>query len=490
MYEKYILQSEADRCLLCMNAPCTSACTNGLDPAKLLRSVRFKNPAAESIDANICKSCAGACENACVLPESKIRIKRAAECAEKAKKTDENVNLSVEFCGVKCENPFFLSSSCVAGDYEMCARALKAGWGGIVYKTIGFVIPNEVSPRFDAINKETAQFVGFKNLEQISDKPLAENLAAIKNLKKEFPEKVIISSIMGSDEDEWTQLAKLSEDAGADIIECNFSCPQMVGEGMGSDVGTNPELVEKYTDAVRRGTKLPILAKMTPNITDMTIPAIAAVNAKADGIAAINTIKCLTGIDLDEMCAKPSISGKCAVSGYSGKAVKPVALRFISDLAGCRELFGVPLSGIGGIENWQDALEFIALGCSNIQMTTAVMQYGYRIIEDMLDGTRRFLSEHGFKSLKEIIGLASRNIVSADELDRETAEFPVFNREQCLGCGRCVISCADGGHKALVLDENRKPKMNGKCVGCGLCRLVCPVNAIGRSKRTPKKQQY
>ncbi len=233
----------------------------------------------------------------------------------------------------------------------------------------------------------------------------------------------------------------------------------MVGEGMGSDVGTNPALVEKYTQAVRRGTNLPILAKMTPNITDITIPAVAAINAKADGIAAINTIKCLTGIDLDEMCAKPSINGKCAVSGYSGKAVKPVALRFISDLAGCRDLFGVPLSGIGGIENWQDALEFIALGCSIIQVTTAVMQYGYRIIEDMTDGTKRFLSEHGFKSIKEIIGLASRNIVSADELDRETAEFPVFNRKQCLGCGRCVISCADGGHKALVLDEARKPKM-------------------------------
>lgn len=490
MYEKYILQSEADRCLLCMNAPCTSACPSGLDPARFLRSVRFENPAAEFIDASICKDCAGACENACVLPENKIRIRRAAECAESAKTAEKDVDLSVEFCGVKCENPFFLSSSCVAGDHEMCARALKAGWGGIVYKTIGFVVPNEVSPRFDAINKETAQFVGFKNLEQISDKPLSENLAAIKKLKEEFPEKVIISSIMGSDEDEWTQLARLSEEAGADIIECNFSCPQMVGEGMGSDVGTNPALVEKYTRAVRRGTKLPILAKMTPNITDMTIPAVAAINAKADGIAAINTIKCLTGIDLDEMCAKPSISGKCAVSGYSGKAVKPVALRFISDLADCRELFGVPLSGIGGIENWHDALEFIALGCSNIQVTTAVMQYGYRIIEDMLDGTKRFLSEHGFKSIKEIIGLAGRNIVSADELDRETAEFPVFSREQCLGCGRCVISCADGGHKALVLDENRKPKMNGRCVGCGLCRLVCPVKSIGRSKRIPKKQQY
>ena len=388
---------------------------------------------------------------------------------------------------MKCENPFFLSSSVVASGYEMCANALRVGWGGIVYKTIGFIRPDEVSPRFDAIGKESTPFVGFKNLEQISDHPLKENLEILRRLKREFPSKVIVSSIMGSTEEEWTELARLSEEAGCDIIECNFSCPQMVGEGLGSDVGQNPELVRAYTAAAKRGTKLPVLAKMTPNIGNMEVPATAAKEGGADGIAAINTVKSLTRVNLDSMVSCPGVNGKCSVSGYSGKAVKPIALRFIHDMAVCPELSGTPLSGIGGIESWHDALEFIALGCENIQITTAVMQYGYRIIDDLISGTRAYLAAHGMSRLSELTGSALANIVPADDLDRSTVVYPVFDRESCVGCGRCCISCMDGGHQAIAMGADRKPHLTGgNCVGCLLCTLVCPTGSITHSKRVKK----
>ena len=292
---------------------------------------------------------------------------------------------------------------------------------------------------------------------------------------------------MGSTEEEWTELARLSEEAGCDIIECNFSCPQMVGKGLGSDVGQSPELVRAYTAAAKRGTKLPVLAKMTPNIGNMEVPAIAAKEGGADGIAAINTVKSLTRIDLDSMVSCPSVNGKCSVSGYSGKAVKPIALRFIHDMAVCPELSGMPLSGIGGIESWHDALEFIALGCENIQITTAVMQYGYRIIDDLITGTQAYLRSKGMSALRELTGSALKNIVPADDLDRSTMVYPMFSKESCVGCGRCYISCMDGGHQAIALGADRKPHLTGgNCVGCLLCTLVCPTGSITHSKRVKK----
>jgi dihydropyrimidine dehydrogenase (NAD+) subunit PreA len=386
-------------------------------------------------------------------------------------------DLSIEFCGVKCENPFFLSSSPVGSNYDMCSKALETGWGGIVYKTIGVFIADECSPRFDNTRKENTPFLGFKNMEQISDKPLEKNIEMMAKLKKNYPDKVLIASIMGENEEEWKKLSKLVTQAGADIIECNFSCPQMTSSAMGSDVGQNPELVKHYSQAVSSVTNLPVMAKMTPNIGNMEIPAIAAIEGGATSISAINTIKAITQVNFDHLTAMPVVNGKSSISGYSGKACKPIALRFIAQMAQHPKLANIPLSGMGGIENWEDAAEFIMVGARNLQVTTAIMQYGYRIVEDMISGLSYFMQEKGFKTLDEMVGIALKNIIPAEELDRDFKILPKIDEEKCVGCGRCYVSCYDGAHQAIDWNEDkRRPEINDNCVGCHLCMNICPID--------------
>lgn len=504
-YEEIIKTDEAGRCLLCQEAPCTKACVKGFKVSDIVRSVRFENEtgavnkiaavsAEKGIDARVCETCSAPCMDACLRGrvDHPVNIKSIISTlnieTHKAIEKSNTPDLSVEMCGVRCENPFFLSSSVVGSNYEMVAKAFDMGWSGVCFKTIGAFVPDEVSPRFATLEKENSAFMGFKNIEQISDHTLEENIDFIKRLKKDYPNKVIIASIMGRNDDEWTKLATLMEEAGADIIECNFSCPQMVGKGLGSDVGTDPLLVAQYTRAVKKGTSLPVLAKMTPNITNMEVPARAAVFAGANGLAAINTIKSIMNVDLYSFCSEPAVEGKSAEGGYSGKAVKPIALRFINDLSKDEELKDVQISGMGGIETWKDAAEFLALGCKTVQITTGVMQYGYRIIEDLIDGMKNYLAGCGVHSVNDIIGKALKNVVSADDVNRSTVEYPKFDKEKCIGCGRCYISCFDGGHQAIVMNEERHPQLKPeKCVGCQLCRLVCPVHTISAGKRVPKK---
>lgn len=397
-----------------------------------------------------------------------------------------NKDLSVDFLGVHFENPFCLSSSPVDNCYEMCAKAFDEGWGGVVFKTIGpadFEV-DEVSPRFDELTKEGTPFVGFKNMEQIAEHSLQENLDDLRKLKKNYPTKIVIASIMGTNEQDWEELARLVTETGADMIEMNLSCPQMTSHAMGSDVGSNPELVKKYCEAVKRGSDLPMMAKMTPNITDMVPAAKASLAGGADGIATINTVKSISNLDLDKKVALPIVNGKSSISGFSGKAVKPIALRFIQQLRAAAGLEQLPISGIGGIETWEDAVEFILLGATTLQVTTAVMQYGYRIVEDMKNGLMHYMEEQGVDHLEDLIGIANKNIVPAEDLDRDYKVYPKIDWDKCIGCGRCFISCFDGAHQAITWDEKtRRPSVDtSKCVGCQLCNLVCPVGAISTGR--------
>lgn len=385
-------------------------------------------------------------------------------------------DLSINYLGVECENPFFLSSSPVGSNYEMVAKCFEEGWGGVFYKTVGIFVADECSPRFDQTNKEGLPWLGFKNMEQISDKPTEVNFENMRKLKRAYPDKIMVASIMGSTEQEWKDLAKMAEQAEADLIEGNFSCPQMTSHAMGSDVGSNPEQVRKYSKAVTSVTDIPFIAKMTPNITSMEVPAIAAIEGGAASVSAINTVKSITNIDFENMTAMPVVNGKSSISGYSGAAVKPIALRFIAQMLQHEKLKDLEISGIGGIETWRDCAEFLALGCRNLQVTTAIMQYGYRIVEDMVNGLMHFMDERGYNKLDDFIGMALPNIIPAEDLNRDFRILPDFSDEKCIGCGRCYISCYDGAHQAIDWDEEkRRPHLNDNCVGCHLCLNVCPV---------------
>ncbi len=302
------------------------------------------------------------------------------------------------------------------------------------------------------------------------------------------PSKFILASIMGQDEKEWESLAKLCEENGADAIELNFSCPNMQEDGLGSDIGQIPELVERYTRAAKRSTTIPVLAKLTPNVATMSPAAEAALRGGADGIAAINTIKSVIGVNPLTLVSAPAVKGKSAIGGYSGNAVKPIGLRFISEMGQNPKLKGMHISGMGGIETWRDSLEYILMGAGSIQITTAVMQYGYRIIDDLKSGLNYYLAQMGIDSVKDIIGAGLDSISdTTDVLERDTVLFPKFDLDECVGCGRCVISCNDGGHQAIRF-EDRRPKLDGsKCVGCHLCILVCPQDAISPGKKRISK---
>ena len=494
---RQIPRSDMIRCAICADAPCSSACGK-TDPAGFLRSIWFDNEktaAAGLPEENPCVNCPAPCEEACVRPHEvpvrslmgrlydAIRPKLEIPVPE-----DEN-RLRTDICGVPLENPFLLSSSVVASTYDMCARAFEAGWAGAAFKTICSFDIHEASPRFSAITGDNGSIIGFKNIEQLSDHSVAENMEIFRRLKQNYPTKFILASIMGQNDAEWEELARLCEENGADAIELNFSCPNMADGGLGSDIGQVPELVERFTAAARRGTKIPILAKLTPNVASMIPAAEAAKRGGADGLAAINTIKSIIGVNPHTYVSSPAVHGMSAVGGYSGNAVKPIALRFIAELGQSRELNGMHISGMGGVESWADALEFIMLGAGSIQVTTAVMQYGYRIIDDLKSGLNYYLAEKGFQNVKEAVGVALDTVsATTDVLERDTVILPKFYREKCIGCGRCMTACMDGGHQAIRLSPERRPMLDGKkCVGCHLCVLVCPENAIGSSRKRIKK---
>jgi len=398
------------------------------------------------------------------------------------------VDLSVDFCGVRFKNPFLLSSSPVSNSAEMVERAFQAGWSGVVFKTLNsdrlpIVHP---SPRMHSVDYGGRRAMAYQNVEQISDRPLRHNLLEFLYLKKHYPDHPIVASIMGFFEDEWVYLAKTCEDHGADMLELNFSCPHMCIEGSGHKVGQAFHLLERFTDAVKRSVSIPVMAKMTPNITDMTEPALFAKKGGADAISAINTVRGISEIGREDWVPRPNVFGVGAISGTSGPAVKPIGLNFIASMARCREL-GLPLSGMGGIETWVDALEYLLVGATTLQVTSGIMHYGYRIVEDLIEGLSDYMALKGIGRVGELIGRALPHLQETDHFDLQRQGIVNYDLDRCIGCGQCHIVCSDAAGQAVEWDSRkRRPRLiEDKCLSCMLCQAVCPVPGLITFREMP-----
>lgn len=387
-------------------------------------------------------------------------------------------DLSSNFCGIKSPNPFWLASAPPTNMGSMVERAFDAGWGGAVWKTLGEPIVN-VSSRLAAVDLGTTRMMGLNNIELITDRPLDVNLKEIYECKKKYPKHAVIISLMvESKREAWHEIVKKSQDTGADGFELNFGCPHGMSErGMGAAMGQVPEYTCMVTEWVKEVSDLPVIVKLTPNITSINYPARAAVKGGADALSLINTINSIIGVDLDTMIPHPNVNGYAAHGGYCGPAVKPIALNMVSELARDPEI-NVPISGIGGISTWRDAAEFLLLGATNVQVCTAVMHYGYRIVEDLIDGLSNYLDEKGFNSVNDIIGLSAKRVTDWGELDLNYKIVARIDHSKCIQCNLCHIACEDGAHQCIPLlqvNGKRLPVVDeDECVGCNLCYLVCP----------------
>jgi dihydropyrimidine dehydrogenase (NAD+) subunit PreA len=398
-------------------------------------------------------------------------------------------DLSINLAGIKSPNPFWVASGPPSNTAYQAHRAFEAGWGGVVWKTIGDPIVN-VSSRYSALNLGQNRMVGFNNIELITDRSPETNFRELAEVKKRWPHHPVIASLMVDTRERWHEFVKRAEDAGADGVELNFGCPHgMCERGMGSAVGQNPKVTETIVAWVKEVAKIPVITKLTPNITDVTSAARAASRAKSDAISLINTINSITQVNLDNLCPEPFVGGRSTHGGYCGPAVKPIALNMVQCCAADPEV-RIPISGIGGISTWRDAAEFIALGSTSVQVCTAIMHHGFRIVEDMADGLNDYLDGKGMKSVSELIGKAVPALQKWERLDLHYKRIATINYDKCIGCNLCYIACEDGAHQAIALISpdgyglgpgrvpgKPIPQIKEKeCVGCNLCSIVCPVD--------------
>ncbi len=387
------------------------------------------------------------------------------------------------FVGIKSPNPFWLASAPPTDKEYNVERAFKAGWGGVVWKTLGEAGPPVVNvngPRYGAIWAGDRRLMGFNNIELITDRDLQKNLREIKAIKMAWPDRAVIASIMvPCEEASWKAILPLVEETGADGIELNFGCPHGMSErGMGAAVGQVPEYVEMVVRWCKQFSRMPVITKLTPNVTDIRRPARAAKNGGTDAVSLINTINSITAVDLDLMAPEPTIDGKGSHGGYCGPAAKPIALHMVAEIARDRETLGLPISGIGGITTWRDAAEFMALGSGNVQVCTAAMVYGFKIVEEMISGLSNWMDTKGYATLDDFVGKASRNVTDWQYLNLNYITKARIDQDLCIKCGRCHIVCEDTSHQAISKEKNgvrHFEVMDNECVGCNLCVNVCPV---------------
>jgi dihydropyrimidine dehydrogenase (NAD+) subunit PreA len=391
-------------------------------------------------------------------------------------------DLTTDFAGIKSPNPFWLASAPPTDKEINVARAFEAGWGGVVWKTLGEdpAVVNVNGPRYSALLSQDRRVIGFNNIELITDRPLRVNLQEITRVKRAWPDRAMVVSLMVPvEEQSWKRILAMVDDTGADGIELNFGCPHGMSErGMGSAVGQVPEYIQRVTEWCKHYSKIPTIVKLTPNITDVRYPARAAQAGGADAVSLINTINSVMGVDLDRLAMIPNVGGWGSHGGYCGPAVKPIALNMVAEIARDPQTARLPLSGIGGITTWRDAAEYVALGCGTVQVCTAAMVYGFKIIQDLCDGLSNYLDKAGYSRVEQLRGRAIGSVKDWQLLNLNHIEKAVINQESCIQCGRCHVVCEDTAHQAITATKDGRRHFEVKeeeCVGCNLCVSICPV---------------
>ncbi|MFW2541981.1 NAD-dependent dihydropyrimidine dehydrogenase subunit PreA [Primorskyibacter sp. 2E107] len=401
-------------------------------------------------------------------------------------------DLTTDFLGIKSPNPFWLASAPPTDKEYNVRRAFEAGWGGVVWKTLGMEGPPVVNvngPRYGAIWGADRRLLGLNNIELITDRPLEVNLEEMARVKADYPDRALIASIMvPCEEDAWKAILPRVSETGADGIELNFGCPHGMAErGMGSAVGQVPEYIEMVTRWCKTYYDKPVIVKLTPNITDIRRPAEAAKNGGADAVSLINTINSITSVNLDSMSPEPMIDGKGTHGGYCGPAVKPIAMNMVAEIARNPETHGLPISGIGGVTTWRDAAEFMALGCGNVQVCTAAMTYGFKVVQEMISGLSQWMDEKGYTETKQFVGMAVPNVTDWQYLNLNHITKARIDQDACIKCGRCYAACEDTSHQAISMSPDRVFEVqDDECVACNLCVNVCPVeNCITMETLSP-----
>ena len=400
-------------------------------------------------------------------------------------------DLRSNFIGIKSPNPFWLASAPPTDKEYNVRRAYEAGWGGVVWKTLGEAGPpvvNVSGPRYGAIWGADRRLLGLNNIELITDRPLEVNLREIKQVKRDYPDRALVVSLMVPCEEEpWKRILKAVEETEADGVELNFGCPHGMAErGMGSAVGQVPEYIEMVTRWVKQNSRMPCIVKLTPNITNILYPAEAAKRGGADAVSLINTINSITSVNLDTFTPEPTIDGWGAHGGYCGPAVKPIALNMVAEIARSANTAGLPISGIGGVTTWRDAAEFMALGAGNVQVCTAAMTYGFKVVQEMISGLSEFMDSHGLTSVDEIVGRAVPKVKDWKDLNLNFVTKAVIDKDLCIKCGRCYAACEDTSHQAIEMGEDRVFRVkDDECVAYNLCVNVCPVENCITMKELP-----
>ncbi len=390
-------------------------------------------------------------------------------------------DLTSTFIGIKSPNPFWLASAPPTDKAYNVERAFRAGWGGVVWKTLGEDGPpivNVNGPRYGAVWGADRRLLGLNNIELITDRPLEVNLREIKQVKRDWPDRAMVVSLMvPCNEESWKAILKRVEETECDGVELNFGCPHGMSErGMGSAVGQVPEYIEMVTRWVKAHSRLPCIVKLTPNITDIRKPAEAAKRGGADAVSLINTVSSITSVDLDTFSPEPSIDGKGAHGGYCGPAVKPIALNMVAEIARSPETADLPISGIGGVTTWRDAAEFMALGAGNVQVCTAAMTYGFAVIKELTAGLSLYMDQKGFTAVDQIVRRAVPNVTDWQYLNLNYVTKARIDQDACIKCGRCYAACEDTSHQAIAMSPDRVfTVIDEECVACNLCVNVCPV---------------